>query len=88
MEFQQLIASVTPEIYKKLKSAVELGKWANGVKLSKEQIEHSMQILIAYDNYNKEQDERVGYVPVKKEDDACDSKETLKDLKKTIKWKN
>lgn len=88
MEFQQLIASVTPEIYKKLKSAVELGKWANGVKLSKEQIEHSMQILIAYDNYNKEQDERVGYVPVKKEDDACDSKETLKDLEKTIKWNN
>ncbi|MBT7437671.1 MAG: DUF1315 family protein [Cellvibrionales bacterium] len=88
MEFQQLIASVTPEIYKKLKSAVELGKWANGVKLSKEQLEHSMQILIAYDNYNKEQDERVGYVPLKKVKDACDAKETLKDTEKPIKWKN
>ena len=62
-----------------------MGYW---VKLSKEQLEHSMQILIAYDNYNKEQDERVGYVPLKKVKDACDAKETLKDTEKPIKWKS
>ncbi|MAD58336.1 MAG: hypothetical protein CMK44_07160 [Porticoccus sp.] len=88
MEFQQLLNSVTPEIYKKIKTAVEIGKWANGIKLTKDQIENSIQILIAYDAANKAQGDRVGYVPVKKEKDACDLEANIKDIEQTIKWKN
>jgi len=94
MDLQELIQSITPEIYQNIKTAIELGKWPNGLKLTKEQLEHSMQILIAYDSANKPHEERVGYVPVKKKKDACDldvanKKESIqKNTEKTIRWKN
>jgi len=94
MDLQELIQSITPQIYKNIKTSVELGKWPNGLKLTKEQLEQSMQILIAYDSANKPHEERVGYVPKKKQKDACDQvvntkKESIqKNIEKTIKWKN
>ena len=46
---QTLIDSITPEIHENLKTAVEIGRWANGDRLTPEQLEHSLQAIIAYE---------------------------------------
>lgn len=65
MDFQQLIDSITPDIYKRLKQAVETGRWPNGEMLTPEQRQHSLQAVIAYDQKHKPAHERVGYIPAK-----------------------
>lgn len=87
MEFQQLIESITPEIYNKLKSAVEMGKWPDGTQLTPMQKENTLQAIIAYDALHKPEGERVGYVPPKKVDEPCDSKKGLgPDDEQPVKW--
>lgn len=56
----QLIEEITPEIYTNLKTAVELGKWNDGSRLSTEQIESSMQLVILYESKNLPHQERTG----------------------------
>ena len=58
----QLVAGITPDIYQKLKAAVELGKWDSGDSLSQEQTENCLQAIIAYENANIEPQHRVGYI--------------------------
>lgn len=73
MDFQQLIQSITPEIYENLKRAIEVGKWPNGTRLTREQLENSMQAVIAYEELHVEPAQRTGYVPPKpKSAEACD----------------
>lgn len=48
MQFEDLLASITPETYERLVSAVELGRWPDGVKLSETQKEHTVQLVMAY----------------------------------------
>ncbi|MEH6466372.1 MAG: DUF1315 family protein [Porticoccus sp.] len=74
MDFQQLIESITPEIYANLKRAVELGKWPDGSRLTIEQREQSLQAIIAYDARHKAEEERVGYIAPKKSKEPCSSK--------------
>ena len=57
-----LLASITPEIHQQLKTAVELGHWENGEKLTTEQKEHCMQAVIAYDNTFVNPEQRIGYL--------------------------
>ena len=45
--FNEMIQNITPEIYQSLKLAVEIGKWADGNKLTPEQRELSLQAMIA-----------------------------------------
>lgn len=71
MDFQQLLDSINPEIYTTLKRAVELGKWANGEKLSREQRASCMQAVIAYEHKNFSEEERSGYVPPKVKKEPC-----------------
>ncbi len=59
---QALIDSITPEIHENLKTAVETGRWANGDKLSPQQVEHCLQAIIAYEARNLREEERVGYI--------------------------
>ena len=40
MDFEQVINSMTPDIYQRLVTAVELGKWPDGVALTAEQKEN------------------------------------------------
>ena len=44
--FADVIAEMTPETYKTLKLAVEIGKWADGTKLTTEQKVLPVQALI------------------------------------------
>ncbi len=39
MNIEQMLSVLNPEIVERLKTAVEIGKWPNGVALTKEQRE-------------------------------------------------
>ena len=67
---KKVLTSITPAIYQNLQQAVELGKWSDGRMLTKQQREDSMQLIIAYDNKFKMQQQRVGFI----EDANCSSK--------------
>lgn len=80
-----VIDTVTPEVYSNLKKAVELGKWDNGLKLSKDQLENSLKIIIAYDTRHKSEDERVGYIPPKSKPGSDEKEWQTLSVKETIK---
>ncbi|WP_437891188.1 YeaC family protein [Phytobacter sp. V91] len=48
MDLDQVINSMTPEIYQRLVTAVELGKWPDGVALTPEQKENSLQLVMLW----------------------------------------
>lgn len=48
MELEDLISVMTPEIYQRLAQAVELGKWPDGVALTPEQKENSLQMVMLW----------------------------------------
>lgn len=73
MDFQQLINAITPEIYENLKRSIETGKWPDGRKVTPEQLQNSMQAVIAYEEQHMAPEERTGYVPPKpKKAEPCD----------------
>ncbi|RDL46078.1 DUF1315 domain-containing protein [Marinomonas piezotolerans] len=84
MNFKEMIDNMSPEVYGRLKQAIELGKWPNGVKLTPEQIEICMQAVITYDYTNKSEEQRVGYID-RTVHKGCDSKTETLELD-TIKW--
>ena len=47
MDYQQMIDSMTPEVFENLRRAVELGKWPDGQALNSQQRENAMQAIIA-----------------------------------------
>jgi uncharacterized protein YeaC (DUF1315 family) len=59
---EALIESITPEIHQKLKTAVELGKWESGERLSREQLEHCLQAIIAWEHRHLPVNDRVGFI--------------------------
>ncbi|MFD1007813.1 MULTISPECIES: YeaC family protein [Oceanisphaera] len=46
--FQQAIANMPEDVYLRLKTAVELGKWPDGSVLTTEQKENSMQAVLLW----------------------------------------
>lgn len=74
MNFQELIDGITPDIYRNLKRAVEIGKWPDGRGLTMEQRELSMQAVIAYELKHVDERERTGYIDrgSKAEGELCD----------------
>lgn len=44
----ELISSMTPEVYQRLATAVELGKWPDGVALTPAQKENSLQLVMLW----------------------------------------
>ncbi|AJJ61460.1 YeaC family protein [Yersinia aldovae] len=55
MELEDLISVMTPEIYQRLMQAVELGKWPDGVVLTPEQKENSLQMVMLWQaRHNKD----------------------------------
>ncbi|KHK65706.1 DUF1315 family protein [Pseudomonas sp. SAICEU22] len=70
--FNEMIQNITPDIYRSLKLAVEIGKWADGNKLTAEQRELSLQAMIAWEIQNLPEEERTGYMGPQE----CQSKAT------------
>lgn len=60
--FAALLAGMTPEIHQNLKLAIELGKWPNGERLTREQVELCLQAVIAWDATHLPETERVAYI--------------------------
>lgn len=75
MNIEQMLATLTPEIVQRLKTAVEIGKWPNGVALTQEQREICMQAVLVWEYTHLPEEERTGYIDKgsKKEGDECDS---------------
>lgn len=48
MNLEEMLKTVTPEVYENLKYVVETGKWQNGKKATQEQRENAMQLVFAY----------------------------------------
>ena len=72
--FEDLIATMTPEICDNMRRAVELGKWPDGRVLSKEQREMCMQAVLAWEAKNLPEEQRTGYM-----EQACKSDNGGKD---------
>lgn len=51
MTFDELIRTMTPEIHERLRRAVETRRWADGRPLSAEQMESSLQAVMAYEAF-------------------------------------
>ncbi|MFC0179994.1 YeaC family protein [Thorsellia kenyensis] len=45
---ETILASMTPDIYKRLVEAVETGKWADGVKLTEKQREDTIKLVMLW----------------------------------------
>lgn len=86
MNFKEMIDNMSPEVYVRLKQAVELGKWPNGTRLTDEQKELCLQAVITYDYSNKPEEGRVGYID-REVHTGCETKTSTNDHE-TIKWVN
>ncbi|KAA8734749.1 DUF1315 family protein [Acinetobacter qingfengensis] len=81
MNIEQILKTLTPEIVAKLKTAVEIGKWDNGVALTQEQREICMQAVLIWEHKHLPEAERTGYIDrgTKEEDEHCDSHDPQQD---------
>jgi uncharacterized protein YeaC (DUF1315 family) len=52
VNIDDMISGMTPEIYQRLVTAVELGKWPDGVALTLEQKENSLQLVMLWQARN------------------------------------
>lgn len=76
MNIEQMLAVLDADIVERLKTAIEIGKWSNGVPLTQEQRQICMQAVIAWEHQNIPEKQRTGYIEKpQKDDDACDSHE-------------
>ena len=75
MNIEQMLSVLNADIVDRLRRAVEIGKWPNGVALTKEQRQISMQAVIAWEAENLPETERSGYIDKghKEEGEECDS---------------
>ncbi len=81
-----LVQSMDPEVHMNMKTAVETGRWPNGDRLSEEQTEQCLQLIIAYEQQLPEH-ERVGYIDrsgLKKS--HCDEPDAAPDEPQALRW--
>jgi hypothetical protein len=88
MDFEQLVNNITPDIYRNLKRAVELGKWPDGRLLSQQQKELCMEAVINYEHHHVAEIERVGFIDrgSKSEGEVCEDKSDSDDHATPLKW--
>lgn len=70
----ELVAGITHDIYVELRSAIELGKFNDGARLSQGQLDNCIQLMILYEQQQLPQNQRTGFnLP-----DNCKSQSFLK----------
>jgi uncharacterized protein YeaC (DUF1315 family) len=83
MDYQQLIETMTPQIYESLKRSLELGRWPDGKALTPRQRDDAMQAVIAWGEQHLAPIQRVGFIDKKhKAGDTCDDP-----VETTLNWK-
>lgn len=84
MDYQNMIESMSSEVYHSLRKAVELGKWPDGKVLTSMQRENAMQAIIAWGQHHLPPEDRPGYIDKgAKAGDSCDDPEEI-----PLNWKN
>ncbi len=75
MNIEQTLATLTPEIVDRLRTAVELGKWPSGQPVSAEQRATCMQAVLVWEHAHLPENQRTGYIDKgkKAEGELCDS---------------
>ena len=74
MNIEQMLSMLDDNIVERLKTAVEIGKWPNGVALTAEQRQTCMQAVIAWEHQHVDPTQRTGYISKpQKEEDSCSS---------------
>jgi uncharacterized protein YeaC (DUF1315 family) len=69
----RMLAALTPEIVANLKTAVELGKWPDGRRLSDEQRRTCLQAVIVWEGRHLPEEQRTGYIDKgEKDGETCD----------------
>jgi uncharacterized protein YeaC (DUF1315 family) len=73
MDYRQTVETMSPDVYKNLLRAVEMGKWPDGTAVTGEQRESAMQAIIAWGELHLPERERIGFIDRKKKaGDTCD----------------
>ena len=62
MEYNQLIAQLTPEVYQRLKAAIEIGKWPDGRVLTADQKASCMEAVLRYQTMKLDATKHSGYM--------------------------
>lgn len=75
---------LTPDIYRRFLTAIELRKWPNGQALTPGQLNTCMQAVIAYEAKYLPEHERTGYVSPKPQ--ACSSEHESGD-EEAVSWR-
>ena len=84
MNYQQMIESMSPEIYRSMRQALELGRWPDGRPLTAKQKEDTMQAVIAWGEKHLPPEQRIGYIDRgKKAGEVCDEPD-----EKPLNWQN
>ena len=68
MNKQDILNTLSPEIIAKFRTAIEIGKWENGQKLTQTQRETCMQAVMVWEHEYLPVDERIGYIQKPKDD--------------------
>lgn len=87
MDYRSLVARMTPDVYERLKRAVELGRWPDGRSLSAEQKENALQAVIAWGELHLDAEQRVGFIDRgDKAGDVCDDPQDASLEAELISW--
>ena len=85
-DFKSLIETMDNDTYQRLKTAVEIGRWADGRGLSEQQRQVSLQAVIAYELKNDFAEEhRTGFVQTQGSNCGVDS-DDVKEQISPLKW--
>lgn len=83
MNADDILKNMTPEIYRRFRTAIALRKWPDAKPLSNAQLEVCMQAIIAYEHKYVPENERTGYVPPKQT--PC-GEHSHDETKQPLKW--
>lgn len=80
MNIEQAL-NLSPEIIDKLRTAVELGKWESGVKLTQDQLQTCMRTVLLWENKHLNESQRTGYIDMghKTHEDHCETPQPAED---------
>ncbi|GAB5450101.1 MAG: YeaC family protein [Halioglobus sp.] len=91
MDYLELVADMSPEVYKRLKQALEIGRWPDGKALTAEQKQNALQAVIAWGELHLDAEQRVGFIDRgHRAGDTCDDTGARSDgestAPQTLKW--
>ena len=78
MTYEDLIEKMTPQIYKSITLAIEIGKWPDGKKMTPAQLEVCMKAKIHYDQKLPEE-QRTGFIDRKRSDGSMKGSNPLEE---------